>query len=309
MSLKSLFWEKDEEKTTLKKRPLFISFVLLILFITGLNLFFSEKKRKSILATSDRPLYSKRFSRKNQNTIISNPEVDIFFKNPTSPKIKNRKRKNKKAVLVTHKKRQVIYRDDAVSVIIPAGKKIIVKLTNSIDTRYPSKQVLAIVPFAVKYKQKVHIPQNSTLLGKFFYNGKADRIFIHFIKCIFPGGREIPINAQALDSKDFQAGIKANHHSKATTRIAKSVALGMISPMAQTLTEKEALGQGFVITPKSNLKNAFLQGLARSGEGESKRQIGQIDGDKDYLTLAEGKEIIVNFLTPFKRDGTNYEKK
>ena len=305
--ISSLYLEKTKEKTTVKKRPLFVSFIFLVLSIATVNLLLSRKKGKSIVATSNNPLYSEKSPEKEyQTTVPNNPDTDHLFENSSNPKRKKRIRENKKSiVLISYKKKQVLFRNDQSHITIPAGKKIIAKLLNSIDTRTPSNQVLAIIPFAVKYKQRTVIPKNSTLFGKFYHDGKSERIFINFTKCDFPDGMETIINAQALDSKDFQVGIKAIHHSKGTTRISKSIALGMISPMAQTLTQKEALGQGFIITPKSNLKNAFLQGLAESSEGESKRQIKEIGGDKDYLTLAGDKEIIVNLLTPFKQGKKN----
>ena len=300
--ISSLYLEKTKEKTTLKKRPLFVSFIFLVLSIATVNLLLSRKKGKSIVATSNNPLYSEKSPEKEyQTTVSNNPDTDHLFENNSNPKRKKRIRKKKKSIaLISYRKKQVLFRKKISLPTIPAGKKIIAKLLNSIDTRTPSNQVLATIPFVVKYKQRILIPKNSTLIGKFHHDGESERIFITFTKCVFPDDMEITMNAQALDSKDFQAGIKGIHHSKATTRMAKSIAFGMISPMAQTLTQKEALGQGFIITPKSNLKNAFFQGLAQSSEGESKRQIREIDGDKDYLVVAQGKEIIVNFLVVFK---------
>ena len=297
----SLFAERSKEKTTVKKRPVFLTLIIFLIAMMGMNSFFSRKKEKSTIAHSSRPLLLEQSLKKDRRPRSMKKEAQRYF---LKRKVQ-RKTKTVKKHLITYKKKQVFLRNEKDAIIIPPGKKIIAKLTGSIDTRTPLREISAIIPFPAIYKGKTIIPKNSILLGIFATDTRSDRIYIRFSKCILPNGKQLPINAQALDSKNYKEGIKGNLHSRASMRIAKSIAFGMVSPMAETLTQKEALGQGYTVTPKSTMKNAFLQGIARSSEGESKRQISEIGDDKDYLTLAAGKEIIVNLLTPFSGVKTN----
>ena len=291
--LSSLYIEKAEVKIILKKRPIFISIVISVLSVTGINIYFSMEKEKSVIATSSKPLHPEYPP---QKELSYNPEIDSLFESPTR-RIKRKKRR----FLVSFQNKQVLVRHDTSG--IPSGTKIIARLITPIDTRIPSTEVLATVASAMIFNDEIVIPKNSIIHGIFNHN--KERIFINFKKCIFPDGRESPITAHALDTKTFQTGIQGIHHKKAVGRITKSVALGMVSPMAQTLTQKEALGRGYVITPKSTLKNAFLQGLAQSSEGETKRLIRETGDDRDYLTLQEGTDIIVVLLAPFRQKKHN----
>ena len=241
----------------------------------------------------------KKISRETKKNPESKPkslpeDVSVFFKEDQTIKRYTLKKRKKASI---DNSRQVIARENP---ILPAGKKIIARLITSLDSRLSSGIATARISFTVKWDGVDIIPRNSLLHGKISYPSGSERIFISFFKCVFPDGREFPLKGEALDIKDFHRGIDGNYHNKAGVRIAKNIALGMISPMANTLTEKEALGQGFAITAKPSMKNALLQGVSKSSEWEAKRQINDIKSDRDYLTVAAGKEIIVNLIDSFK---------
>ena len=267
-----------------------------------LNTFPPNKKDKAIIARTNKQIVNTQ-KRINKTTNNSAQKKDMYFLDQVNSNMQYpfRTKKKKEKFNITYKKRQVIIRkDQSRKIFIPSGKKIIAKLSNSLDSRLKSTDVTAIIPFAVKFKGIEIIQKDSILLGKSTHPEGSDRMFISFSKCIYPNGRKFSIKAQALDSKDYQVGIIGTYYNKTGARIAKSIALGMISPMAQTLTEKEALGQGFIVTAKPKIKNALLQGLSKSSEIEAKRQIGNLKSDQDYITISSGKEIIVVFLSDFK---------
>ena len=299
----SFYREKVGEKSVFKKRPLFITLALILVLSMVTNSFFSQERKKSIVAHTSKELLpsEKRPSKKPK----VDEEMNALFeqkKRISRHKKKKRRRHGHNSLPIVHyRKKQLLVRKQINAVnIIPSGKKIIAQLLNSIDTRHSSTEVLAKVPFEVRFKKELAIPKRSRFIGVFSHVQGSERIFISFSKCIFPDGTEIPIHAQALDASDYRVGVKGLYHGQTSVRMAKSIAFGMISPMAHTLTKKEALGQGFVATPKATMKNALLQGVAQSSERESKRQIREIKGDRDYLTLPAGKEMIVNLLSSFK---------
>ena len=295
------FIKKTNNKTSLKERSFFIAGFLICLLAVLLNMISYKEENKITITRTNREFVNIRTKQVKVKKIVSQ-NTDAYFTNPTSRLTQSPTSKSKgRIITINYKKRQVIIRKDHnQEIFIPSGKKIIAKLSNSLDSRFNTSEVTALIPFAVKFKGAIVIPKNSILLGQFSHPKGSDRLFISFFKCIHPNGREFPIKAQALDSKDYQAGIIGTYHNKTGARIAKSIALGMISPMAQTLTEKEALGQGFIVTAKPKIKNALLQGLSKSSEIEAKRHIGELKGDQDYITVPSGKEIIVNLLERFK---------
>ena len=293
--IKLFFFEKTEGKTTVRTNHWTIAISITLIPITIFSFFSVGEKEESTVAHSAKPLVSEEKTRGMITTGVISKNLQYLFEGNRKSKRKKRK-KGKYPRLISYKKKQVLERNSfANGKGIPAGKKIIARLDTAIDSRFPS-EVSATIPFSVVFQGETIIPENSTLLGIYAYPQGSNRIFISFSKCILPNGKQIPFRGQALDSSDYQIGIVGKNHSKSSTRLMKSIAMGMVSPMAETLTEKESLGNGYTVTPKPKLKNAFLQGLSKSSEIEAKRQIESIKGDRDYLTIPSGKEIIVTVL-------------
>ena len=297
----NFFAKKDGDKITLRKtncKAFFIAITFLIVIPALLFEFTTEDQ--SVAASSFKEFIPDKRNIKRKITISKQAKILFRGRKATQGKKQNRKRKSP-SLFRTYRKKQVLIREDVEGIpVIPAGKKMIAKFLNALDTRF-SSEITAAIPFAVVFKGKTVIPANSILTGAFTHPTGSERVFVFFKKCVLPDGREFPFKGQALDSSDYRIGIIGDYHSKSGSKIAKSIALGLISPMAETLTQKEALGNGLVVTPKSTLSNALLQGVSKSTQVEAKRRITDIKEDRDYLTVASGKEIIVSLQTAFTR--------
>lgn len=204
-------------------------------------------------------------------------------------------------IAVNYKAKQVLVSGHAgVSSLFPTGTNLVGKLLSSIDTR-SNQRVKAILPFASKSKRgDGEFPSGTVFFGSASYSGSGDKVFVKFDQGVLPSGEEFNIHAQALSSDDFSAGIKGEHHGNFGGRTAAILGLSMVSGVSEVLVEKEALGQGFNVTPKASVKNGLYNGVARIADMEINRQAQKVGQKPDYVTIEAGKVIIISLTGSFK---------
>lgn len=174
------------------------------------------------------------------------------------------------------------------------GSNLIGELVATIDTRDPSQMVRVVLPFGGKSKDgSSELPKGTVLLGQASYPGKGEKVFIQFQQALLPDGKPIKLSAVALDPKDYSSGVTGDIQSQAKTRAMAVVGLGIASAMGDVLTEKEALGQGYQVTAKSNLKNAILAGASKAAEVEM-GNLQQESNAQDYIQVEAGSVVIVS---------------
>ncbi len=196
--------------------------------------------------------------------------------------------------------KQVIVRDlGGLGYGFTVGSNVVGELQSTIDTRDSNQLVRVVLPFGARSKDGTNeIPKGTLLMGKVSYPGKGEKVFINFVQAVLPEGKSLKLSAQALDPKDYSSGLSGEIQSQAKTRALSIAGLSMVQAMGNVMTEKEALGQGFQVTPKANLSNAALAGAARAAELEANRMQDQVQAD-DYVRVEAGTVVIVSFTQEF----------
>lgn len=183
---------------------------------------------------------------------------------------------------------------------IRSGSKLVGFLMTAIDTRHPST-VRVGIPRGGE-SSGVEIARGSILSGQFSYPGSGDRIFITFSQLDMLDTESKRVNAQALDSGTFVAGIQGEEYSGTGLKTAASLGLSMFSGMADVLTEKESLGPAVNgVQAKPTMKNALLQGLSHSAQDQSSRTASEIQSTRGYVLVPEGKEMIIELTEDFHK--------
>jgi hypothetical protein len=181
-----------------------------------------------------------------------------------------------------------------------SGSKLIGVLKNPVDTRAQSL-VRVLLPRGGE-SGGIEIEPGSVLVGNYSYSGDGDRIFITFSR-IDPPDRGEPrkISAAALDAGSFAPGIQGEEFTSGGEKVAASIGLNMFSGMADTLTERESLGNSFNgVQAKPSMKNALLQGLSKASQDQASRTASSIEQERSYVIIPEGKEMIIELLEDYK---------
>ena len=181
-----------------------------------------------------------------------------------------------------------------------SGAKLIGVLKTSIDTRSPAL-VRVLLPHGGE-ANGVEIEPGSVLVGQFSYGGEGDRIFVTFSRLDPPEGAEPrKISAVGLDAGTFRPGIQGEEFTGQGEKVAASLGLSMFSGMADTLIERESLGNVYGgVQAKPSMKNALLQGSSRAAQDQVSRTASSLDQVKSYVIVPEGKEVIVELLEDYK---------
>jgi len=187
---------------------------------------------------------------------------------------------------------------------LPSGTNFIGQLLNGIDTRNQNQIIKVLLPYGARHRNGGTIPKNTTLLGAVSYSGQGEKVYIGFNRAIFPNGKEYKINAQALNSKDYSAGLVGEFHGNADLRIAAAIGLTMVSAAAGVLTTKATIGAldqsgQATIVPESTMRNALLHGVSKVSEQEATRQAQELEQKKQYVTVDAGSDLIVSLLITF----------
>lgn len=234
-------------------------------------------------------------------TALSGPVAALFSNSEKKKESEQRAamEQKRKHVAIRYYAPQLIGSSNKAPKAIRSGAKLVGFLLKAIDTRSPSPVHVCVVQGGEV--NGVEIEKGSVLTGQYAYGGSGDRIFLSFTRVDTPEGEPKKIQAQALDSGTYTAGISGEVYSDAGVKTAASLGLTMFAGMADVLTEKESLGfaqNG--VQAKSTMRNALLQGLSRSAQEQTDRMQNEINSSRDYVVIPEGKEMIIELTEDFK---------
>lgn len=234
-------------------------------------------------------------------TAVSKPVATLFSNGEKKKEAdeRNALEQRKRSVAVKYYAPQLVGMSNKAPKAIRSGSKLVGFLLKAIDTRSPSTVQVRIAQGGEV--NGVEIEKGSVLTGQYSYSGSGAMIFLSFMRLDTPEGEPKKIQAQALDSGTYTAGISGVVHSDAGVKTAASLGLTMFSGMADVLTEKESLGfaqNG--VQAKSTMRNALLQGLSRSAQEQTGRMGNEIASAKDYVVIPEGKEMIIELTEDYK---------
>jgi hypothetical protein len=313
-SLSHYFFKDEGDKKTLDLKR--VTYFVLLLFCLGILVMLATKSDQdsSTIQHSSEPINTTEGDHSGVKGTLSEKVKEMFSNSEGQGSSDKRQSRSKRARYVKNvefKAVQVIRRKgpDGFSRGLPLGTNLVGKLLTAIDTREAKQLYKVILPYGGKDKNGGSIPKNTILFGTINYPNRGKKIFIQFTKALLPDGKEVKMNAQALNAKSYSPGINGDYHGKAAERIAATLGLTMISAGAETLTEREALGGspagGNIIsqaTPKATLKNALYQGVSKVSEMEASRQMNELGKQPEYVTVPAGKEMIVNLLSTYRTD-------
>lgn len=188
---------------------------------------------------------------------------------------------------------------------LPIGTNFIGKLLSQVDTRHSDKFVRVLLPFGGKFKDRMGLPRNTVLLGQVGYPGRGKRLFISFHTGVLPDGTEVKVEASAVDAKDFSPGLLGSYHSAFGSRAGATLGFSFVAGASDVLQEREALGrEGLNVVKKANLKNAMLNGVSEFAKTEGAFQLEEARSESAYVTLNQGKELIVTLTKTFIKGET-----
>ena len=242
------------------------------------------------------------FKKENNEPVISSQMAALFAAG------KRQAANDKKAEAESKKRRaeikyfapQIVGENDKGPKKMRSGAKLIGILKTSLDTRSPAL-VRVLLPHGGE-ANGVEIEPGSVLVGQFSYGGEGDRIFLTFSRLDPPEGAEPrKISAVGLDAGTFRPGIQGEEFTGQGEKVAASLGLSMFSGMADTLIERESLGNVYGgVQAKPSMKNALLQGSSRAAQDQVSRTASNLDQVKSYVIVPEGKEVIVELLEDYK---------
>lgn len=242
------------------------------------------------------------FKKENNEPVISSQMAALFAAG------KQQAANDKKAEAEGKKRRaeikyfapQIVGENDKGPKKMRSGAKLIGVLKTSLDTRSPAL-VRVLLPHGGE-TNGVEIESGSVLVGQFSYGGEGDRIFLTFSRLDPPEGAEPrKISAVGLDAGTFRPGIQGDEFTGQGEKVAASLGLSMFSGMADTLVERESLGNVYGgVQAKPSMKNALLQGTSRAAQDQVSRTASSLDQVNSYVVVPEGKEVIVELLEDYK---------
>lgn len=310
--IRAFFLKKEADKEVLDRKR-FIGAVALSLGVGTLFVLFSNSNGdSSVVLIANAPLAADNLDETQASAPIS-PKVSgllqaseqrVIPKSPPKPPQRPRAKPT-----VTHTVLEIKYRAPQVierqggnlNSNLPIGSNLVGKLLTSIDTRENEQLAKVVLPYGGKGKRGVEgLPKNTVLFGSINYPNRGKKVFMRFTKALLPDGKETVLLAQALNTKDYSPGLEGKFHSGATSRIAATLGLTMVSAFTDTLTEKQVLGSEGVVTPKATLKNALYQGISKASAAEAPRQAEELSKAQAYVTVSAGREIIVNLLATYR---------
>lgn len=207
--------------------------------------------------------------------------------------------RQRKHVAIKYLAPQVIGTQSKGSKTIRSGAKLVGFLLNAIDTRTSSLVRVRIAKGGEV--DGVEIERGSVLAGQYSYSGDGNRVFVSFSRIDTPDGEPKRIQAVALDSGSYTAGISGEVFSDAGLKTAASLGLTMLSGMADVMTEKESVGMSTdSVQAKSTMRNALLHGASRTAQEQTGRMQQEINNSKDYVVVPEGKEMIIELTEDYK---------
>jgi len=303
--IKEFYLKDDGGKKTINIKRLMITFTVIFLSVflpISLINSFSKEKDTSQINTS-----TSKFNKENikndgkQTTSKSKAMGGIRDHQEVHTSSRNNVRKPP-LTKINYKAKQVLSANHVnEGKTLPIGVNLVGRLLSSIDTRTPDQAVKVILPYGGEHKGSGgSLPPNTILFGKAKYSGKGDKVAVNFNKGLLPNGQRIQLQAQALSSRDYSLGLTGKLHGNTTGRIAATLGLTMVSSVTSTLVKKEAIGQGYSITPKASLKNGLYNGVSEVANAEASRNAKKMGNNQDYVTVDAGSDLIVSLTGSYQ---------
>ena len=301
--IRSLFLKQEAGKEVLNKK-VFIATISTVIALGAITLIFSNvSSDSSVVVSATEPIEPVGIDEAKATVPVSE-KVSGLLKVSEQREVKNlqpRRTKHipKRTQKLKYKAPQVIERQDSFTSKLPLGSNLIGKLLTSIDTRESEQLYKVLLPYGGKGRHG-GIPKNTVLFGTINYPNRGRKVFMQFSKALLPDGKEVELKAQALSAKNYSPGLEGTLHSGTTARVAATLGLTMVSAFTDTLTEKQVLGSEGQVTPKSTVKDAMYQGIAKASEAEAQRQAAELGNVQAYVTIPAGKEMIINLLETYR---------
>lgn len=239
---------------------------------------------------------------------VSSCNIDGISCSKTSipdPQIQGIKKAQKRHPKIKYTAHRIIVNKNYGIKTLPIGTKLVGVLLTPIDSRISFRDFIhVILPKGVSYQGRWLLPPRTVLLGQGSYPLGGKRVFIRFKQAILPMGKEISIEALALDARDFLPGLIGSRYGSFKKKFLSQTGIAFVSGISDVLQEKEALGissKGFstfpVVSTKSTLKNALLQGVSEASKTKAV-DLGQVQGP--YVKIKSKKLVIVRFIQNLK---------
>ena len=185
---------------------------------------------------------------------------------------------------------------------LPTGTTFVGKLLTALDTRMPTSLVKIAAPYGASFDHERRIDRDAVLFGTASYPGTGEKVFVKVTRVRLPNGGEFKLEGEVLSAADYSPGIVGNEHDGAENRMVANLGLSMLSGVTGAMVEREALTPFGEPTVKSNIKNAFVNGITKSAEQEGGRMAGKLNDTKTFVTVEAGRELIVTLTDSFKRE-------
>lgn len=272
----------------------------LLLLAVGMAWFGPAEDKTYYMQTTQSPNREEEKHSAEQAT-VSNPVAALFTNSEKKKESEERSAmaQKKNRVTIKYFAPQLVGASNQAPKAIRSGSKLMGFLLKAIDTRAPSQVYVRVAQGGEV--NGIEIEKGSVLTGQYSYSGSGELVFVSFMRLDTPEGEPKKIQAQALDSHTYTAGLSGEVYSDTGVKTAASLGLTMFGGMADVLTEKESLGfSQNGVQAKSTMRNALLQGLSRSAQEQTGRMQNQINSAKDYVVIPEGKEMIIELTEDFK---------
>jgi hypothetical protein len=280
---------------------LVIIFFVIFLPLSLMN-FFSEKEDTSQINRSTTKMKMKKENVNEQQTTTQDTNMGGVRNHQKVNTSQGQARRIRNSIKINYKAAQVLSANHKNGgKVLPIGVNLVGKLLTSIDTRALDQYVKVILPYGGEHKGSGgSLPQNTILFGKASYSGNGNKVLVSFDKGLLPNGQQIQLQAQAVSSKDYSIGLLGERHGNTLGRTAATLGLTMVSTMSGTLVRKEALGQGFQITPKASLQDGFYNGLSQVANAEANRTAKKMANNKEYVTIDAGRDLIISLVGSYE---------
>lgn len=120
-----------------------------------------------------------------------------------------------------------------------------------------------------------------------------ERLFIKFNKVVLEDGSVSSLQAEAADSSDKIMGLKGSKISSHAIKIAAGAGLNFLAGASTALEDTQ--GEQGAVVAKPTLRNAILQGTAKSSVEEANNIASQYKNAPPILAVKAGTEITIIF--------------
>ena len=308
-NIRAFFFKTEADKEVLDRKRLIGSIALVLAIGVTFILFSNPNGDSSVVVSSNAPIVVDNPDETQDSAPISSTVTGLLqasqqkvMGQTPAPKPRPQTKPTVRLPILKIKYRapQVIERKSNLTSKLPIGSNLVGKLLTSIDTREGEQLYKVLLPYGGKGKRGEGLPKNTILFGNITYPNHGKKVFMRFTKALLPDGKESVFQAQALNTKDYSPGLEGKFHSGATSRIAATLGLTMVSAFTDTLTEKQVSGSEGVVTPKATVKNALYQGISKASAAEAPRQAEELSKVQAYVTVPAGREMIVNLLASYR---------